>query len=90
MYDRAYQWVNSNDIGFVSIHDLLNPPFTEENVSNVVKYSDIAYSEDVHFVKHMHLDDGQYIDDTMNSTIFLVNLNGDWNVVNIRSIADKK
>jgi len=88
MYQRAYNWLNSIDYTFTSIHELKDPPFTGQSVKNVVKYSDNAYSADVHVTKHMHLNNGNDQDDTINSTVYIVKYNGEWKVVNMRTAID--
>ena len=90
-YQKGLQWATQVDAQFTWGHTFKDPPFTEESVTNVTKYSDNAYSADVHFVKHMVLKaNGDVIDDPMNSTIFIVKYNGEWKVVNVGAIAEEK
>ena len=86
-YEDAWGWATKVDITFVSGHTLGNPPFTEESVSNVIKYGDDLISADVHLVKHMHITrTGVNHEDVMDSTICLVKYGGEWKVINIRGI----
>ena len=91
MYQKAWQWATGIDITFVSVHTLGNPPFSDETISNVVRYSEDAISADVHLVKHMRIANsvGNY-DDVMDSTFYLIKYDGAWKVVNIRSKVTEK
>ena len=84
MYQKAWAWATGIDITFVSVHTLANPAFTEQTVSNVVKYSDDAICADVHLVKHMLIRGTSKHDDANNSTFYLIKQDGAWKVVNIR------
>ena len=85
-YKKAYAWATSVDITFTSKHTLRTPPFTEQSVTNITKYSDDAISADVHLVKHMRIANatGDY-DVVADDTFYLIRYNGEWKVVNIRS-----
>ena len=86
-YIEAWGWATKVDITFVSGHTLGNPPFTEETVSNVIKYGDDLICADVHLVKHMNITrTGVKHQDVMDSTICLVKVGGEWKVINIRGI----
>lgn len=85
---KAYAWASGTDITFTSDHVLLDPVFTNESISNVVKYSDTAITVDVTLEKNMLVNgETQPHVDTFHSTLYLVNYNGRWNVVNIRGIS---
>ena len=84
MYQKAWAWATGIDITFVSVHTLAKPAFSEQTVSNIIKYSDDAISADVHLVKHMLIRGTQKHDDVMNSTFYLIKHEGEWKVVNIR------
>ena len=87
LYDEAWGWATKVDITFVSGHTLGNPPFTDETVSNVIKYGDDLVSADVHLVKHMNITrTGVKHEDVMDSTICLVKYDGEWKVINMRGI----
>ena len=89
-YNKAWQWATAVDITFTWPHTFKNPPFTDERLTNVIKYSDDAYSVDVHFVKHMVLNaNGNNLDDTMDNTIYIVKYNNEWKVVNIGAASEK-
>ena len=85
-YNYAYAWATNVDITFVSDHVIMNPAFTEEGVSNVVKYGDNAVSFDGH-IKYNIKVKGKEKPQTFNSTIYLVKYEDAWRVVNIRSIS---
>ncbi len=86
-YLYAWNWATDVDITFVSGHTLNNPPFTEETVSNVIKYGEDLICADVHLVKHMHITRTNVNhDDVMDSTICLIRYNGGWKVINQRGI----
>ena len=84
MYQKAWNWATGIDITFVSVHTLAKPPFSEQTISNVVKYSDDAISADVHLVKHMLIRGTSKHDDKNDSTFYLIKQDGAWKVVNIR------
>lgn len=71
-YEVAYKFAHGIDITFTSIHTLLNPAFTEEAVGNFVRITDNCFSVDIQFVKHMHLDNGMYVDDAMHDRFYFV------------------
>ena len=76
------------DITFTSPHTLRNPAFTDQTISNITKYGEGFISADVHLVKHMHITRTNVDhDDVMDSTIYLINYNGEWKVVNMRGVA---
>ena len=85
---KAYQWGTSIDITFTSIHELLNPPFTNVSVSNVVEYNSSAYSVDVVFDKNMLLEGGEGRVDHFNNRIFLIYYDGGWKVINMQGLKD--
>ena len=88
LMDVAYKWATGVDITFTSVHTLDNPPFSEENVSGYVKYSDECFSADVKLVKMMHLNSGADVADTMNCRFFYVQKDGTWYVADIQEIID--
>ena len=84
-YVKAYEWGTNVDITFVSDHVILNPAFTDEGVTNVVKYNDNAVSFDGHMKFHIKVKGREKVQ-TFNSTVYLVNYDGEWRVANIRGI----
>ena len=86
---KAYQWGTSIDITFTSIHTLLNPPFTNVSVSNVVEYNSSAYSVDVVFDKNMLLEGGEGRVDHFSNRIFLIYYDGGWKVINMQGLKDE-
>ena len=87
-YQKAWNWATQVDITFTSPHTLRNPAFTDQTISNITKYGEGFISADVHLVKHMHITRTNVDhDDVMDSTIYLINYNGEWKVVNMRGVA---
>ena len=85
-YKFAYAWATNVDITFVSDHVILDPAFTDESVSNVVKYNDNAVSFDGYIKFHIKVK-GKEKPQTFNSTIYLIKYDDAWRVVNIRGKA---
>ena len=71
-YNVANTYNNSVDKNFMSVHTLLDPPFTEESVTNFVRITDNCFSVDISFVKHMYLNSNQQMDDSMNERCYFV------------------
>ena len=88
LYDVASRWATSIDITFTSIHTLLDPPFTEERVDNFRQLTDDCFSADVHFVKHMYLSNGEYLDDTMYATLYFLKNESTWNAWKLMQIKE--
>ena len=94
---KAYKYNNSIDKTFTSLHDLLDPPFTEESVKNFLRYTDDCFSVDIHFVKHMYLVSHQRVDDEMNDRFYFVKYddtddginNPVWKLLEMKEIVDK-
>ena len=84
----AHQYANSQDIGWTSNHVLLDPPFTDETVSNVVKYDDNTASVEVALKMHMLLDRGAERTDSIHTTLYLIKKDGEWKVINTRDVGD--
>ena len=95
-YDVAYTYNNSVDKTFTSIHTLLDPPFTEESVSNFVMITDNCFSVDISFVKHMYLNSNQAMDDSMNERCYFVRYdstddyidNPTWKLVGMKEVVN--
>lgn len=77
-YDTvAYSWATGIDITFISNHIMLNPPFVNESISNVVVYSDILFSCDIYFQKKMQLTrTGKTQTDTFSHRMFFLLYSG--------------
>ena len=86
MCTLAYQYATSQDIGWTSNHVLLDPPFTEEQVSHVRKYDENTASVDVALKMHMLLDRGSERTDSIHTTLYLIKLEGEWKVINTRDV----
>lgn len=88
LYDVAWKYANGIDITFTSNHSF--PSFTDEKLSNYIRYTENCFSCDIFFNKHMVLGSGSHVIDTMNSRFYFVN-NGtadtpNWVIVDIREI----
>lgn len=83
--DVAYKWATGVDITFTSVHRLDNPPFSEESVSNYIKYNTECFSVDVKLTKVMHLNSGDDVTDTMNCRFYYIYRDG-WYVADIQEI----
>ena len=83
LYKKAYDWATNVDITFTSKHTLKNPTFTNVSLSNVVVYSDNAFSCDVYLEKNMVVA-GKDKTDTLKSTFYFVKYNNEWKAVNIK------
>lgn len=65
------------------------PVFSNEKVSNYIKYSDNFFRVDVYFEKSMYLTrTGDTRVDITNSTYYYVNINGSWVIADMVSIID--
>jgi len=71
-YTVATNYAYGIDITFTSNHVLLDPPFTDETVSNFIRITDNCFSVDVSFRKHMLLADGQIVIDAMSERLYFV------------------
>ncbi|MBE6707887.1 MAG: hypothetical protein E7578_01420 [Ruminococcaceae bacterium] len=81
----AYKWATGVDITFTSVHRLDNPPFSEESVTNYIKYNSECFSVDVRLTKVMHLNSGDDVTDTMNCRFYYIYRDG-WYVADIQEI----
>ena len=95
----AYSWATGVDITFVSSHILLNPTFTNEEISNFEIYSENAFSCEVYLQKNLKLKSGgKKIEDKMNERMYFVYVdhtddgkeNPEWKLVNMQSVTDNK
>lgn len=94
-YEVASKYVTGIDITFTSKHTLMDPPFTEEKVTNFIWITDDCFSVDISFVKHMHLTTrGMVVDDAMNDRFYFVKYddtddrvdNPAWKLVSMKEI----
>lgn len=93
-YQVAESYAEGVDIQFTSNHTLLNPAFTENNVSNFIWITDECFSVDISFVKHMQLDYGAIIDDSMNERFYFIKAddsddgidNPTWKLVSMKEV----
>lgn len=87
-YDVAWKYANGIDITFTSPHNY--PSFTDEKLSNFIRYTDNCFSCDVFFNKHMLLNSGSNVIDKMNSRFYFVNSGTTdepkWIIVDIKEI----
>lgn len=78
-YKAAKEYSTSIDRTFFSNHTLLDPAFTDNNVTNFTWITDDSFSVEVSFVKHMLLTrTGEQKDDPMNDRFYFVKSNGKW------------
>jgi len=95
-YNVANTYNNSIDKTFTSIHTLLDPPFTEESVTNFSRITDNCFSVDISFVKHMYLSSNQQMDDSMNERCYFVKYdstndhvdNPTWKLVGMKEVVN--
>lgn len=95
-YSVADTYNNSVDKTFTSVHTLLDPPFTDESVTNFVWITENCFSVDISFVKHMYLNSGSAMDDSMNERCYFVRYdatddyvdNPTWKLVGMKEIVD--
>ncbi len=80
-YLVAYRYVYSIDITFISVHTLTNPPFTGEKVCNFRKITDDCFSVDISFDKHMIMNSGGEIIDSMNDRFYFLRYKDTWDAV---------
>lgn len=88
LYDVAWKYANGMDITFTSVHSY--PSFSDEKLTNYIRYTENCFSCDIFFNKHMDLNSGSHVVDTMNSRFYFVN-NGtaeapNWIIADIREI----
>lgn len=87
MQKKAYNWATDIDITLTSFHTLNDPPFSNEKISNIIKYGENAASYEAYLEKVMHITrTGEEQLEKFNSTIYLVKIGGQWKVANIRGI----
>ena len=73
LYDVAYKWATNVDIKYTASHVLDDPPFTQERVTNFVRYTENLFSCDIHFMKHMDLTSRKLkVTDETNSTFYFL------------------
>lgn len=93
----AYNWATGVDITFVSSHTLLNPTFTNEELSNFEIYNENSFSCEVYLQKNLKLKSGgKKIEDKMNERMYFAHYddtddgkeNPEWKLVNMQSVTD--
>lgn len=88
MYKKAKDWATNVDITFTSIHTLDSTPFTNEKISNITVYNDIAFSCDVYSEMNMTLKSGMKVNEKFNERIYFVYYDGAYRVVAMKSIKE--
>ncbi len=88
LYNVAYRWANSIDITFISYHTLLDPTFTNLATENYVRLTDNAFSVEIRLDKNMNITGKGPMVDTMHSTFYFVNTDGQWKLVQIKEIVE--
>lgn len=71
-YEVAGKYATGVDIRFTSEHTLVDPAFTDVQVTNYMQLADNCFSVDISFVKHMRLRTGRKVDDPMNDRFYFV------------------
>ena len=89
-YDVARKYATGIDITFTSNHVLLDPPFTENEVTNFVWIADNCFSVDISFVKHMRTARGNQVDDVMNDRFYFVKQDDAWKLVSMKEIVSNE
>ena len=85
-YKVAKAYANGVDKNFISIHSLLNPPFTDSEVKNFCQITEDSFSVEISFIKHMQLGGGKKIEDAMNDTFFFVKKDGKWLLAGMKEV----
>lgn len=85
LYNHAYKWATNVDITFTSKHQLKNPVFTNEKISNITVYNDSSFSCDVYLEKNMIVVGKDKID-KFNSTLYFIKYNNEWKVINMKGV----
>ena len=88
IYKMAYNWGHSVDILFTSKHTLGNPPFQNESIKNFEIYGDSAFSCEIYSEKIMIVSRKEQRD-IMHDYLYFIKNNGEWKLINIKSIGDK-
>lgn len=84
----ANKWSSGEDIGMISNHVLLTPPFTNESVTDCYIYNEKAFSCLVKFEKNMRLTrTGEKKIESLNDRLYFVYDEG-WKFVDISYVGD--
>lgn len=86
MYQKGLAWATNVDITFTSVHTL--DSIDNEKISNIVVYSDSAFSCDVYFEKNMTLIDKQKRQEVFNEKMYFIYYNGEYRVISMKSITE--
>ncbi|MDO5441060.1 MAG: hypothetical protein Q4F55_00690 [Bacillota bacterium] len=85
LYDMANKWAHNVDITFVSGHTITS--WTNESVTNHIKYNDNLFSCDVSFDKNMNLARGAgKRTDEFRNRMFFGNVNGAWYLLDMMTL----
>ena len=76
LQDVAWKWATGIDITLTSVHRLAGDTFTDEEVSEYIRYSDKCFSCKIKFNKHMIIGKNMNVVDTMDSTFYFVDISG--------------
>lgn len=88
LYQQAYNWINSIDITFISIHTLADPAFTGESVTNFRRVTNDCFFCDVKFDKNMLIQGNNWepLFDRMNTRVCFVRVGGEWKLLQMKEI----
>lgn len=88
MQKKAHDWATGIDITLTSFHQ--PPTLSDERIYDVVRYGEDAASYKVYMKKEMTLDrTGEEKVDIFESTVYLVRVDGEWKVANVRGVAEE-
>ncbi len=88
LYNQAWNWINSIDITFISIHTLASPAFTGESVTNYRRVADNCFTVDVRFDKNMLISGVNPLADSMNTRVTFIRYNNEWKMVQMKEILE--
>ena len=89
-YEVAKKYSTSVDRQFFSSHILLNPAFTENEVTDFTQVTEDIFSVRVHFVKHMQLKNGKLVNDSMNDRFYFVRVDGKWLLAGMKEVQENE
>ena len=87
-YEVAQKYSTGVDRTFFSGHALLDPAFTDTEVSNFVWITEDSFSVDIKLVKHMRLNSGDNVDDEMYDRFYFVQSGGQWLLCGMKEVTE--
>lgn len=97
-YEVARKYATGVDIRYTSEHTLMDPAFTDVQVTNYIQLAENCFSVDISFVKHMRLRTGRKVDDPMNDRFYFVKYddtqdgvdNPGWKIAGMKEIVNNE